>query len=127
MAQPTLTPKQRSAIVALLEHGEISAAATAANVARGSLYTWLQQPAFVAALREAETDLLRTLTRQLLTLGTRAIDTFAAVLADPDATATVRLRAADSVIGKLLQLRELSSLEERVAALEAAAAKDGQV
>lgn len=118
MSGTELTPKQRRAVAALVEHGEIQAAATAANVARSTLYEWLQQPAFTSALRDAEAAALRELTRGLLALGKRATGAIAGVLDDPDATAAAKLRAADVVLGKLLQLRELVELEERVAALE---------
>jgi len=54
VTDPVLTPKQRKAVEALLLTGDVSAAAKAAGVSRESLYRWLRQPLFLAAVREAE-------------------------------------------------------------------------
>jgi hypothetical protein len=118
MTEPLLRPNQRRAVAALLEHGEIAAAAQAANVSRKSIYNWMRDPNFVAALRQAEADALRTLTRKLVSLGSRASGVIEATMTDADASAAVRLRAADTVLARLLQLRELVDLETRVADLE---------
>jgi hypothetical protein len=118
MTEALLRPNQRRAIAALLQHGEIAAAAQAANVSRKSIYNWMRDPNFVAALRQAEADALRTLTRKLVSLGSRASGVIEATMTDADASAAVRLRAADTVLARLLQLRELVDLETRVADLE---------
>lgn len=125
MSATELTPKQRRAVAALVEHGEILAAADAADVSRSTLYQWLKTPAFMAALRDAEADALRSLTRSLVSLGKRATGVIAETMDDPKANASTRLRAADVVLTRLLQLRELVDLEERVAALEASVAAQG--
>jgi hypothetical protein len=118
MSGTELSPKQRKAIAALVESGEIQQAAEHANCSRGTLYTWLKQPAFLAALKQAETDSLRSLTRKLVSLGSRATGVIEATMSDADASAAVRLKAADTVLARLLQLRELVDLETRVAELE---------
>ncbi len=125
MSQTELSPKQRRAIAALIETGEVLAAADAADVSRTTLYQWLKNPAFTAALRDAEADALRSLTRQLVSLGKRATATIADAMTDPSVNASTRVRAADVVLGRLLQLRELVDLEERVASLEASVAAQG--
>ncbi len=113
----TLTPKQRRAVAALLTCGDVSAAAQAAGVNRGTLYRWLKQPAFQQALREAEGEALADLQRRLVSLGSDAADVLAAAMQTSEETRT-RLRAADVVLGRLLQLRELIDLERRVSELE---------
>lgn len=118
MAQTELSPKQRKAIQALIEHGDILNAADAADVTRNTLYSWLRQPAFSHALRDAEAAAVRQLSRQLVSLGKRATGAIADVLSDPTANASSRLRGADIVLGRLLQLRELVDLEDRVSAIE---------
>ena len=116
-----LTGKQRKAIEALLVTGDVSAAARAAGVSRDSDYRWLRQPAFLAAVREAEARALDELSRLLVGLGRTAAATLETAMAEPSAPWATRVRAADAVLSRLLQLRELATLEAQVAALEEAA------
>ena len=113
-----LTPKQRKAVEALLTTGEVAAAAQAAGVSRESVYRWLKQPAFLAAVREAEARAIDDLSRLLVRLGRTATATLAKAMNDAAAPWATRVRAADAVLSRLLQLRELATLEARVAELE---------
>lgn len=115
-----LTPKQEQAVRALLTSKAVGEAAGAVGVSERTLYRWLADPAFRAALSVAEGDLLDAATRRLLTLQDNAIGAFEDVLTGgPDVTDTARLRAAQAVLDYLLKLRELRSVEERLTALEA--------
>ena len=116
-----LTPKQRKAVEALLTTGEVAAAAQAAGVSRDTLYRWLKQPAFLAAVRAGEARALDELSRRLVGLGRTAVATLERAMADPATPAATRVRAADAALARLLQLRELATLEARVAELERAA------
>jgi hypothetical protein len=78
---------------------------------------YLADPNFRAALRQAQSELLSELNRQLLLIGSAAINALGEVLAAPDSQA-VAVRAADTVLGRLLQLRELGEIETRLRALE---------
>ncbi len=120
-----LTPKQRKAVETLLATGEVAAAAREAGVSRDTLHRWLKQPLFVQAVREAEAKALDDLSRLLVRLGRTAAATLAKAMGDPVAPYPTRVRAADAVLGRLLQLRELATLEARVADLERAAGLDG--
>ena len=113
-----LTPKQRKAVEALLTTGEVAAAAQAAGVSRDSVYRWLKQPAFLSAVRDAEARALDDLSRLLVRLGRTATATLAKAMGDPAAPYPTRVRAADATLARLLQLRELATLEGRVAELE---------
>ena len=113
-----LTPKQRQAVEALLTTGEVAAAAQAAGVSRDTLYRWLKQPAFLQAVRDAEARALDDLSRLLVRLGRTAAATLAKAMSDPAAPYATRVRATDASLGRLLQLRELATLEARVAGLE---------
>ena len=117
----SLGPKQRKAVEALLTTGDARSAAQAAGVSRDTLYRWLKQPAFLAAVREAEARALDELSRVLVRLGSTAAATLERAMAEPSAPWATRVRAADASLGRLLQLRELATLEARVAALEEAA------
>ena len=116
-----LTPKQRRAVAALLSAGDASAACAAAGISRDTLYRWMKQPVFLEAVRTAEADALDDLSRSLVTLGRTATGTLSAAMADEVAPWATRVRAADVTLGRLLQLRELATLEARVAELERAA------
>jgi hypothetical protein len=121
---PDLTPKQRNAVEALLTTGEVSGAAEAAGVSRDTVYRWLKQAALLDAVREAEARALDDLSRLLVRLRRTAAGTLAKAMTDPDAPYPTRVRAADAALSRLLQLRELATLEARVRALEAAAGLD---
>ena len=113
-----LTRKQTRAVEALLLTGEVAAAAREAGVARETLQRWLKQPQFLEAVREAEAGALDDLSRMLVRLGRTAIGTLAKAMNDSTAPMATRVRAADAALGRLLQLRELATLEARVAELE---------
>jgi transposase-like protein len=107
----TLTTRQEQAIQAIVATGDVTVAAQSVGVNRATLYRWRKQPSFVAAVHGAEADGVEDLSRMLVRLGRTTVAT-------PPAT---RVRAADATLTRLLQLRELATLEQRVAALEASA------
>lgn len=113
-----LTPKQRKAIEALLTCGDVSSAALAAGVSRETIYRWTKKDTFLEALRDGTSQALDDLSRLLLSLGERAISTLRSAMEDDSIPASTKVRAADIVFSRLLQFRELVSLEERVSELE---------
>lgn len=113
-----LTPKQRKAVEALLTQGDVQAAADHAGCNRTTLYRWLKEPTFKAALREAEVTALDSLARELVTLAGVATATIKTVMTNPIAHAGLRLRAAEIVLSNLLKIRELVDIEARLSALE---------
>lgn len=114
-----LTPRQRKAVEALLGTGEASAAAKEAGIARDTLYRWLKEPAFSQAVKEAEAKAIDDLSRMLVRLGRTATATLAKAMTDAATPMSTRVRAADVSLSRLLQLRELATLEARVSELEA--------
>ena len=116
--QPSLTGKQRKAVEALLATGEITAAAKEVGVARETLQRWLKQPAFSHAVKEAEAKAIDDLSRMLVRLGRTATATLAKAMTDAATPMSTRVRAADVSLSRLLQLRELATLEARVTELE---------
>lgn len=113
-----LTWRQRRAIASLLTEKDIKAAARAAQVGHRTLCRWLTESTFRQALSTAEGDAIDGATRRLVGLADSAVDTLGDLLDSKDASETVRLRAAQSIIDNLLKLRELRNLEQRIAALE---------
>src|SRR3954452_11647031 len=113
-----LTPKQRRAVEALLATGEITAAAREAGVARETLQRWFHEPHFAQAVREAEAAAIDDLSRMLVRLGRSATTTLAKAMNDSTVPWSTRVRAAEASLGRMLQLRELATLEARVTGLE---------
>src|SRR5918999_79348 len=93
-----LSPKQRAAVEALLATGEVAAAAQAAGVSRATLHRWLREPAFLAAVRDAEARALDDLSRLLVRLGRTAAATLAKAMGDASTPWATRVRAADAAL-----------------------------
>lgn len=113
-----LTPRKRKALEALLTSGDISQAANTAGVSRDSVYRWLQDSEFQQAMNAGTQAALQGLSQSLLTLGAAAAKTLQSALDDPTAPLAARLRAADIVLTRLLQMRELVDLDKRLTELE---------
>jgi transposase-like protein len=118
---PSLTTKQQQAIVELLQSTDMVSVARKVGVNRTTLYRWTKQPHFVHALHEAEAVAVDELARMLVRIGRTAVTTLAKAMSDPATPAATRVRAADATLSRLLQLRELAALEQRITALEAVA------
>jgi hypothetical protein len=122
-AEQKLSTKQERAILALLSTKTVAEAAQQAQVGERTLWRWLGDPLFRVQLAAAEADRLDAATRRLLQLQDGAIETVQAIMQDSEASAGVRLRAAQTVLDYLLKLRELRNLEQRLTALEMAYAQ----
>ncbi|MGV0975799.1 MAG: hypothetical protein ACOYBO_07715 [Azonexus sp.] len=105
-------------MAALVATPTAEGAAAAAGVARSTLYAWLEQPAFVAAVTAAHAGVLEDAQRRLgaaLKLATAAI---LRILEDENQPAHVQLRAAELVIDSLLKLKQAGEFERRLTELE---------
>lgn len=114
-----LGSKQRQAIGALLTNGTISAAARECGVNPSTLWRWLRDADFTAALHAAEKDALSELSRRLTVASGAALDALIDVMTGPVSTPGEKTRAAQVVFDNLLRLQELSGVEARLAQLEA--------
>ena len=115
----TLTAKQRGFVRALLTERDVRAAARAAGIAERTAHRWLRLEALQAAIVDAEADALAVATRGLVRLAADAVNTLGDAMTDKDAATGARIRAADILLTRLPQLRELVTLEGRVSKLEA--------
>jgi transposase len=113
-----LSPRQIQGIAALMQSRSIEQAAKAVGVSKRCMLRWLTVPMFQAALHQAGQDLIAQAVRRLSDLSGKAIDTLAAEMQNADAAPGTRVRAADVVLSRLMNLKELSDLEARVAKLE---------
>jgi len=114
-----LTPKQLRALESYTLDGNASAAATAAGVSRKTFYEWMRDPLFIAELRRLDGAALEHLGRRVMGLGEGAAKALKDAL-DPSQLIAVRLRAAALVLERGPALAELTSILQRLEALEAA-------
>ena len=118
-----LTPRQNKAIGCILTAKNLQAAATKADIPIRSIARWMTEPVFIAELQRRESEALADITRQLASYAGAAVGTIADLLDDGYPPAT-RLRAAEVLLNQLTRLRELTSIESRLADLEAAIYQD---
>lgn len=118
-SENSITTKQQKAITALLTERTTTAAAKKAGIAERTLYTWLNEPDFRAALRSAEKDILDGVTRRLSAGQTLALDTLEKLVKSARHEST-KLRASVAWLEMSLKFRDMQDIEERLTALEAA-------
>ncbi|CAN5761503.1 hypothetical protein BH23CHL4_BH23CHL4_29430 [soil metagenome] len=114
-----LSAKQMTAIAALLVSGNREQAAKDSGISKGTLYRWLGDAEFIAALRTAEAEALRDVTREMVGLSRLAVSTLRRVMTDEQASMNSQIRAAIAVLTQLPAYRELTDLETRLTDLEA--------
>jgi len=108
---------QQSAIEALARGETQSRAAKSAGVSARTIARWLDDHAFVAAVREARTAALDTALGRLHSLSLKAATTLGALLS-PRSQPSIRLAAARAVLEASLRLRESLDFEARLADVE---------
>jgi transposase-like protein len=113
--------KKEEAIAALLTQRNIEEAAKSIGISPNTLLSWMKQPEFDAAYREARRMAFRQSIARMQQASGAAVSTLLKIMLDTSAPASTRLRAADIVIGHTAKAIEIEDVEVRVAALEAAA------
>ena len=121
-----LSPAQRRAVAAIMATRTTTAAAAQAQVAERTLYRWLTDPVFLAAVAAAEADVLAATTRAILALTLSAVDTLKTTIEDKEAGHGVKVRAADLLLVHGGRWYELRTLETRLQALESEVLRDGK-
>jgi len=118
-AEDGITTKQQKAIAALLSERTIGEAAKTAGVGERTLYTWLADPAFRGALRDAERGVLDDVTRRLTSGQRLALDTLEKLIQSARHEST-KLTACVSWLNMFIKYRDMKDIDERLTALEAA-------
>jgi len=113
--------KQEEAIAALLTHRSFEDAARAVGIATKTLLRWLKNPEFDAAYRKARRAAFSQSVARLQQASGAAVSTLLKIMVDPNAPASTRVRAADSVLDHGAKAIEIEDIEVRVAELERAA------
>jgi len=113
-----LSPKQKRFLAALLASKTTAEAIRQAHVSERSAYRWLRDSVFQEALNEAESEVLESVMRGLLSLQEGSLRVLGAVLSDPTARQSDKLRAVELALGHVIRLRSVTTLEERLGELE---------
>ena len=90
--------KKEDAIAALLCQRNVDDAARAAGIGARTLLRWLKVPEFQAAYRQARREAFSQSTARLQQASGAAVSTLLKIMVDPNAPASTRVRAADSVL-----------------------------
>jgi hypothetical protein len=114
------TRKKEEAIAALLTHRNIEEAAKAVGIGTQTLLRWLKVPEFEKSYREARRAAFAQSTARLQQATSAAVSTLLKIMVDPNAPASTRVRAADSILDHAKQAIEIEDIDVRVAALEQA-------
>jgi len=111
-----LTDRQRSALLALVEHPTLEEAARAVGLSRRTLYRYLEDPLFLAEYRRLRRAVWERAVGELQTACSEAVSTLRANLgAESEA---VQVRAARSILDHARSGLETTDLLERLEALE---------
>jgi hypothetical protein len=117
-----IRPKQEAAVIALLENRTLEEAAKSIKVAPKTLYRWLKEPAFQAAVRNSRRDAYSRTIARLQHVSDTAANLLTTVIVDSNAPTSTRVRAAEIVLDKAARALELEDLEARITTLERASA-----
>ncbi len=120
VANSGISTKQKAAIRALLTGASYAEAAAAAKVHENTIGLWMHDSTFQAALHKAESEAMSAISLSLVTLANKAATTLESVLDSLTARDSSKVRAADVVLGRLLEIRQFADLEERITKLEEA-------
>jgi hypothetical protein len=111
----SLKPKQRALIPYLLAHS-INEACRQAGRSTSRVHVWLKQPAFRAALKQAQDEAFADGIARIKGNVTKAVDVLVELLESEDNQ--IRIRAAENVIEYAVKLNHNDELERRIADLE---------
>jgi hypothetical protein len=113
--------KKEEAIVALLTQRNIEEAAWSIGVAPNTLLNWMKLPEFQAAYRAARRAAFGQSIARLQQGTSAAATTLLKTMIDSNTPASVKVRAADSVLNHSAKAIEIEDIEARVSELERAA------
>lgn len=113
-----LTAGQERAIIALMAEPSIAKAARSANVGERTLHTWLGDPGFSKAYREARRRAFAQAIALTHKMAAAAVQTLAKVMIDPTAPHAAKVSAATSLLRFSRESIELDDLAARLEDLE---------
>ena len=112
--------KKEAAIEALVTQRNIEEAARSVGIGKQTLLRWMKMPEFQADQQEARRAIVSQTNGRLQQASGVAASTLLKIMVDPIESASVRVRAADSVLDRANQAIESEDVQVRLAALEQA-------
>jgi hypothetical protein len=112
--------KKEDAIAALLSQRSVEDAARVVGISTKTLLRWLQMPEFQAAYRQARRAAFSQSIARLQQGTAAAATTLLKTMIDANTPASVKVRAADSVLNHSAKAIEIEDIEARVSELERA-------
>lgn len=113
--------KMEDAVAALLTQRNMEEAARAVGISTTTLVSWLKQPEFQTAYREAKRAAFSQAIARLQQGSVAAATALLKTIVDPNTPASVRVRASECVLNHGLRAIEVEDIEARVSELEKAA------
>jgi len=117
--QRRFSAKMTRAVDAVLRSRTLGEAAQVAGLSESTLRRLREQPEFVDALTEAQTEIFSRTCNAIRALATDATATLARVMRDEKALPAARTRAAGLVLALVLRTHRLEAHENRLARVEA--------
>jgi hypothetical protein len=118
LVKSNISTKKKTSISSLISSGSISEAAQEANVSERTIYRWMEEPVFRAALSKAESNVIDSSFRQLISdLGTN-LTIMRDIRNDQTISSSIRLRAAIALDNTFLRWKEIRDVEQRLTTLE---------
>ncbi len=115
------TRKMEEAVAALLTQRNHEEAARAVGIGTATLLRWQKEPEFQQAFRAARRAAHGQSIARLQQGTSAAATTLLKTMIDPNTPASVKVRAADSVLNHSAKAIEIEDIEARVSELERAA------
>jgi hypothetical protein len=113
-----ITTNQARCISALLEYSTIQEAASEVGINPRTVYRWMNEPVFMAALRKAETGAISDAVRALLVDLQNNHQVMRDIRDNVRYSPSVRLRAASMLDQSALRWSEMRELKEVIESLE---------
>ncbi len=110
--------KKTQALAALIANPTIRDAAAAAGIDESTLRRYMKDGAFKAAYNRALDELLSDACRAAHNSLCAALEVLKGICLNTEETAQVRVSAARSLLDYALKLREATTVDERISALE---------
>lgn len=111
-----LKPKQRQAIVALINCPTIAEAARQLNIAESCIYSWLQHDHFKQELEHQRNAIIAEATAKLKANTVKAADALANLLESNNEM--VKRGAANDILNHVSKFKEIVEFEERLSKIE---------
>jgi transposase-like protein len=110
--------KKDAAIAALLKCGNVEQAANAVDIDPQTLRRWTKVPEFRIAYREARREAFSQCVASLQWASSTAVNTLTEIMLNTKASASARVRAAETILNHSEQAFEIEDLLARVEMLE---------